>query len=152
MTDTISSERLDRLRAGLSEDQAEQRGQAGEAEGGTGAGAPGDPWAPLLAEMDTLANASAAVNNQLRLRRRQVLSGEYRGRSTRLPQLAMAACAGVALTVAVAVMRQPTEPVALTSNTVPAGAWQEVPDLADNVDFYHWMENRAVVATERKGT
>ena len=148
MTDTISSERLDRLRAGLYEDQTEQREQLQK----TSAGTPGDPWAPVLAEGDALAEGSAAVNNQLRLRRRQVLSGEYRGRPTRLPQLAMAACAGVALTVAVAVMRQPTEPVALTSNTVPAGAWQEVPDLADNVDFYHWMENRAVVATERKGT
>jgi hypothetical protein len=148
MTDTISSERLDRLRAGLYEDQAEQREQLQEAS----AGIPGDLWAPVLAEMDALAEASAAVTNQLRLRRRQVLSGEYRGRSGQLPRLALAACAGVALVVAVTVMRQPTEPVDLAGSPAPAGARLEVPDLADNVDFYHWMENRAVVATEPKGT
>lgn len=152
MTDMVATEQADRLRAGLHDDEPETPQQLRPAMQRMGYESRQDAWEPVLAEIEALANSSTAINNQLRLRRRQVLSGRYRPRRARLPRLAMAATAGIALFMAATFVRPPADRPAARSTAAPAKAWHEVPDLANNVDFYHWMEDRSLVPADQKGT
>jgi hypothetical protein len=152
MTDMVSTEQADRLRAGLYDDEPVIPRQLRSAMLRTGHRSRQDAWKPVLAEIEALADSSTAINNQLRLRRRQVLSGRCRPRPGRLPRLAMAATAGIALVMAATFIRPPADPPAVRLTAAPAKAWREVPDLANNVDFYHWMENRSLVPADQTGT
>ena len=81
MNEPITNEELDRLRAGLYDDDPalRQRLEAALAN---------DPalrerqqlWPELRDALDETAASATAVNNQLRLRRRQILNGEYHRR------------------------------------------------------------------------
>ena len=49
-------------------------------------------------------------------------------------------------------MRHAAQSPSLDSIATPAMDWREIPDLANNVDFYHWMEDRIHVPADHKGT
>jgi len=116
-------------------------------------------WARVCEQLDTCRDDDPKLTNQLRIRRRSILSGRAPGKPRRftLPQMALAAAASVALTLSVvlwfggqsrtgAQSIAHSELVASTNTNNPdssTGANINIDmDLANNVDFYVWIDDR----------
>lgn len=123
-------------------------------------------WSRVCGRLQASANDDSRLTNQLRIRRRAVLSGtavKSRRRFT-LPQLAFATATSVALTLGVMLWMGEHPPAArapvswavqiastdlayaIVSNVVDIDL-----DLADNVDFYAWMEGQPAATIEHPG-
>lgn len=119
-------------------------------------------WRRIVDVLDDDVENNRALCNQLRIRRRQVLSGQYAPRSSPgMPRFAVGAAMGVALVTAVTVWWSPasdeigqpvTRTASLETSEAGAGMTQTVSlepggvnqaDFANNVDFYTWLKDQS---------
>lgn len=137
----VTEEQIDLLRAGLLDDQPELKNRVEAAlRDPANNQADDDIWDRLGRELDDDCAHAIRVNNQLRLRRRRVLSGAP-GRSPRLRQRSvLTAVASVVLAITVAVFLVPSGDRGGAGPTRIIDSGRDMPDLTDNVDFYVWME------------
>lgn len=167
-----TSDQLDRLHAGLLDDKPELKAQVQRA-------IAQDPevagharlWQSVAEELDAATECKSSLVNQLRLRRREVLSGKRRTKSA-IPIVAAVAAASLATVIGVGlfVVQQTDRPQqAPAANQLVANATTESPavapasemiakvaeyrvqtagrmddriDLANNLDFYVWLANQ----------
>lgn len=136
--DKSTADLVDQLQAGLLDHQPDLKARAEQAIADNPAMQQGHAVVRrVIRHLDEATDATVAVNNQLRLRRRQVLSGNAR-RSA--PRLALGAAATLVLAVAIGWF---TLPALNDMPNLRAGAEREdISDLADNLDFYVWLKNR----------
>lgn len=166
----VTAEQADRLRAGLLDrDPAlESRVRSALKRDGDLARR-NELWTLVCGQLQASANDDSRLTNQLRIRRRAVLSGravKARRRFT-LPQLALATATSVALTLGVMLWmgehppaaRAPVSRALQIASTDLAHAFVSNVvdidlDLADNVDLYVWMEGQpaAIIDPAGKGT
>ena len=165
--ENINVMHADRLRAGLLDDDPElSRAVRTALEPGGQLEDSDDVWNRVYEEFEASANENPRLTNQLRIRRRAVLSGKapnIKRRRFTLPHMAFATAASVALTLGIVSIiggTAPTEaPVsralhmaatdlanAYVSNVVDIDL-----DLTNNVDFYAWMGGRNDLAVEPEG-
>lgn len=163
----LSTEFLDQLRAGLLEDDPKLKSQV-EAilREDQKFAAENDRWEEIRRQLDSMEDSDIRLKNQLRLRRRSVLSGRA-GRKTHrftLPQMALATATSVAVTLSAVlwyndfsqttVVMEPSgdtaTKIAYPTSTDETGEF----DLTNNVDFYVWMEHQSDLFTQgpRNGT
>ena len=133
---------LDKLRAGLLDKQPEIKAQMEQA-------IDDEPELQrehhavrrLIGQLEKSADNATAINNQLRLRRREVLTDTVtkvaRPRGT---WITLAAAASLLLALAVGWFLLPNPHSA--SNFLSAPGSEEISDLTDNLDFYVWLETR----------
>ena len=132
------TELLDQLRAGLLDDQPEQKAAIEQHLAGCDTcRASADIWkqlgpAALGPELDT-----TGVDISLQAARQQALAGASRGRQWLIP-LATAALLVLAVTVGL----WTTQPGVDTTN-MTADAGQAVPDIYEDLDFYLWLANQS---------
>lgn len=156
---------VDRLRAGLlgNEPGLEPSVRAALESGGDLAGRE-KIWDQVCGALDASASDDPRLTNQLRIRRRAVLSGKARGEIRRrftLPHMAVATATSVALTLGfVSWMGQPptgadgpiSQAVQIAStdlaNAIVSNVVDIDLDLTDNVDFYAWMGGQAGMSIE----
>lgn len=162
----VSTTQLDQLRAGLLDDDPELKARV-EDELRRDAGLAGQygRWDEVRGQLESEREDATRLNNQLRLRRRRVLSGKAveKPRRFTLPQMALAAATSVALTLAMVLWfneRPPEGAASVAVTDMIQDATQPVltgnieVDLESNVDFYVWMQGQDDVFIEapRKGT
>ncbi len=138
------TELLDRLRTGLLNDRPDtkRRVERSLAED------------PLLQSEDRMVRRAldvlqdmtdkdAAINSQLRLRRRAVLSGAVeRAAPLRMPRLTLGAVISVLLAMTIGWVLHPNG-----GDLHPRLSMlerEEITDLTDNLDFYSWLERRGI--------
>lgn len=149
-----SADQLDRLRAGLLDDDPvlKRKIQDSVADKPTTDGI----WERICRELDGSLERFPALRNQLRLRRRAALTGRRRS-SSGIPALAVAAMASLAMfaglvvwlgqkeTAPEAVLVTPQVAAKVGELTAPASADDRL-DLANNLDFYVWLANQRQAA------
>ncbi|MDH3637149.1 MAG: hypothetical protein OES09_01625 [Gammaproteobacteria bacterium] len=149
-----TADQLDRLRAGLLDDDPVltkriKESLVSEPE----AAARNGIWQRLAHELDVSLEQSFALVNQLRLRRREALTGKRRLRPF-APVIAAGAMAALALVLGVtlfidrddtpatsAAVEAPQMVAKATDYRVQANA-DDHRDLANNLDFYVWLVNQ----------
>ena len=127
-------------------------------------------WDRVCRELDASAFDDPRLTNQLRIRRRTVLSGKASGETRRrftLPQMAVATAASVALTLGVVswigsppsgaetpVSRAVQIASTNLANAIVSNVVDIDLDLTDNVDFYAWMggQTDTIIEPLGKGT
>lgn len=165
---TITSREIEELRAGLLDDDPRTKSAVESAlDRDEALRAEFERWESIPEQLETAKTADTQLNNQLRLRRRQILSGKTTTTQRRfsLPQMALATASSVALTVGVVTWLYETPSSNIASNTgihTPTVHLTDTApmvrnvdfDLTNNVDFYVWMEdqNDVVMEVPRKGT
>ncbi len=163
----VSIEQIDRLRAGLLDHSPNTKKRVESAlREDQSLTAEYSRWEKIRQQLETAEDGDIRLKNQLRLRRRSVLSGHAvkKPRRFTLPQMALATAASVALTLSVvlwftdnsqtAVVMQPGDDTT-TGFAYKSTAKTNVDfDLTNNVDFYVWMERQNELFTEapRNGT
>lgn len=109
-------------------------------------------WQRMVDALEEDVDRDRATCNRLRIRRRQVLNGECRKRAAGrgIPQIAAGAVAGITLMVGAAMWwdTAPREPVPVTrtasiDNAATDTAGIDSAEIANNIDFYTWLENQA---------
>lgn len=141
-TEKSNADLVDRLQAGLLDDQPDLKAKAEQAIADNPTMEQGHAVVrQVIRHLDDATDNNTAVNNQLRLRRREVLSGNARQpASRRAPRLVIGAAATLVLAVAIGWFALP---VLNDMPYVRSGADREdISDLADNLDFYVWLETR----------
>ncbi len=140
--DKSTADLLDRLRAGLLDDQPDLKARAEQAIANNPAMQHGhEVVRHTIRHLDESADDAVAINNQLRLRRREVLSGNVRRSAPRrAPRLVLGAAATVVLAVAIGWFTLPA--LNQLPNLVSGADRKDISDLADNLDFYVWLETR----------
>ncbi|MFZ0486655.1 MAG: hypothetical protein WAL83_06620 [Arenicellales bacterium] len=108
-------------------------------------------WQRILDCLDE-GNNNRALCNQLRIRRRQVLSGQYtRGRGTGLPRFTVATAAGVVVLAAVTAWLYPVAKAPESGITQTASLNINGTDFSNNIDFYTWLEKQSDTVADSGG-
>lgn len=113
-------------------------------------------WRRIVDCLEEHANHDRALCNQLRIRRRQVLSGEYgRTRGGGVPRFAMGAAAGVAVLALVtawwvAVPGETTSTITQTASLETIGV--DNTEFTNNIDFYTWLEKQSDKVADSGGS
>lgn len=166
---TVTVTQIDQLRAGLLDDAPELKAQIESAlRQDPALGAEYDRWNLVREQLESSKDDATKLKNQLRLRRRAVLSGNTVRKPWRftLPQMALTTATSVALTLGLVLwvnqVPQPDAAANLDASTKTVqstgGASTNLPtvdfDLTNNVDFYVWIERQSDLFVEvpRKGT
>lgn len=159
---TVTVTQIDQLRAGVLDDAPELKAQVESAlRQDRTLAAEYDRWNQFREQLESSKEEAIQLQNQLRLRRRAVLSGKAvtKPRRFTLPQMAVATAASVALTLALVLwINEAPQPnvVASTSSGTQKTLLTDVDNanLTNNVDFYVWMErqNDLFVEVPRNGT
>ena len=157
----VSIEQIDRLRAGLLDQTPHIKDEVEAAlHADQNLAAENGRWERIRQQLDATEDNDIRSKNQLRLRRRSVLSGKA-GRKPRrftLPQMALATASGIALTLSAVLWfsYQPQSTVVIKTGVDSADdivfrsaaeADGEF-DLTNNVDFYVWMEKNELLIEE----
>lgn len=144
---------VDQLQAGLLDERPHLKARAEQALANNPAIQQGrEAVHRTIRDLDESADNAVVINNQLRLRRREVLTGKMRRSAPRrAPRLVLGAAATMVLAAVIGWFTLPA------LNQVPnlfSGADREdISDLADNLDFYVWLENRGQSSVKsRNGT
>jgi len=158
--DFPTADQLDRLRAGLLDDDLVLKKRIQDSLAGNPASAADGIWERLGCELDGGLARFPALGNQLRLRRRAVLTGTRR-RWPGVPVAAAAAMASLVLFVAImwfpdwndaptpkASAQAPQVVAKVADYRVQASADDSL-DLANNLDFYVWLANQRHPADAR---
>lgn len=113
-------------------------------------------WQRIVDTLDEGVNNDRALANQLRLRRRQVLSGRYRPeRSAGIPRFALGTVAGAAVLVAVGAWWEsmPGEPGSDVTRTASIESMDiDNSEFANNIDFYTWLEQQSDTVADSGGS
>ncbi len=151
-----SADQLDRLRAGLLDDDPALKSKVEMSLAADGrAIARAALWKRVNEELDRGLERFPTLANQLRLRRREVLAGKRRSHAA-LPLVAGGAAAMLTLAVAISTFQgspQPEQAAAPVEPAVATAAAYQVQtvaddrlDLATNLDFYVWLANQREAA------
>jgi len=113
-------------------------------------------WQRIVDTLEQGVDQDRITCNKLRILRRKVLNGECRepARGWGFPRMTAGAAAGVALLAGAAVWwdSQPTEP---NTATVTASLERSEIDanleIANNIDFYTWLENQTDTVADSGG-
>jgi hypothetical protein len=158
--DTITTTHIDQLRAGLLDRDLALKSRTRSAlNRDNHLSEQNELWTGVCEQLETSGKDDLRLTNQLRIRRRSVLSGRAADKPRRftLPQMAVATVASMALTLSIVLLfgEQPrTGGTSITqvdsaaapdsiSPGLPAGTALDVDiDLTNNVDFYVWMEGQ----------
>lgn len=141
---------LDQLRAGMSADS----GNTIEVMNPEVIGEYNDNWEQIIHTIDTSSQQNRSINNQLRIRRRQVLNGEYRRENYHwISQWGIGAVASVALIVSVTLWwntlwNNNEQFVADTTKGIDF----EQHEITNNIDFYTWLETQPDVIADASGS
>ncbi|MBS1269854.1 MAG: hypothetical protein MAG794_00806 [Gammaproteobacteria bacterium] len=111
-------------------------------------------WRHIVDILEIGPNHDRATCNQLRIRRRQVLNGDYPRKSAPgLPYAAAGAAAGVAMLVGVGIWWG-----AMWKGPMPATRMASIDSMhienaefANNVDFYTWLEKQTDIVADSGG-
>lgn len=169
MTDreNVSIEQIDQLRAGLLDNTPQLKAQVeATLHEDQNFAAEHNRWEQILQQLESAEANDIGLKNQLRLRRRSVLSGKAEKMSLRftLPQMVLAAATSVALTLSVVLWftDQPQTAIVMetSDDSTQTIVYRAPPDttgefdLTNNVDFYVWMERQNDLSMEvpRNGT
>lgn len=114
-------------------------------------------WRRIVDCMEEYTNHDRALCNQLRIRRRQVLSGEYgRMHSGGLPRFAIATAAGVAVLGVVTAWWGPlpgeTARAPMTQTASLEAIDVDNTEFTNNVDFYTWLEKQTDTVADSGGS
>lgn len=113
-------------------------------------------WQRVVDTLEEGVSHDRALCNQLRLRRRQVLSGRFdRNRSTGLPRFAMGAAAATAVFVAVGTWWNalPSDPGTEITRTASIETMDiDNAEFADNIDFYTWLDEQTDTVADSGGS
>ena len=160
---TVTVTQIDQLRAGLLDSSPELKAQVESALcQDTTLSAEYDRWNQVREQLESSKDDETKLQNQLRLRRRAVLSGKAikKPRRFTLPQMALATATSVALTLGLVLwlnqVPQPNVAANLNASTQPAQSTGMANtnlstvdfDLTNNVDFYVWMERQSDLFVE----
>jgi hypothetical protein len=151
--DKSTADLVDQLRAGLLDDRPELKARAEQAVANNPAmQQEHEVLRHAIRHLDESAEDAVAINNQLRLRRREVLSGNARRFAPRrASRLVLGVAATVVLAVAIGWFTLPG--FNLIPNLVSGVDREDISDLADNLDFYVWLETRGQAPIKsRNGT
>ena len=159
---------IDQLRAGLLDHDPQVKAKVESAmEHDQALRAEFKRWDSIGDQLESIKTSTTQLNNQLRLRRRQILSGKTTTNRRRfsLPQMALATASSVALTLGLVMLLYDAPPPSTASSTATYTPTVRLTDaspmvsnvdfdLTNNVDFYVWMEdqNDVVMEVPRKGT
>ena len=166
---TVTVTQIDQLRAGLLDDSPELKAEIESAlHQDPALSTEYDRWNKVREQLESSQDDATKLQNQLRLRRRAVLSGKAvkKPRRFTLPQMALATATSVALTLGLVLwlnqVPQPNVAANLSASTqttqtngVANTNLSTVDfDLTNNVDFYVWIERQSDLFVEvpRKGT
>jgi len=140
--DKSTADLVDRLQAGLLDDRPDLKTRAELAIANHPAMRQGHGVVQhAIRHLDESADNAVAINNQLRVRRREVLSGNARRVAPRrVPQLVLGAAATVVLAVAIGWFTLPA--LNQVPNLLSGADHEDISDLTDNLDFYAWLESR----------
>jgi hypothetical protein len=106
-------------------------------------------WQRVVDTLDDGVDHDRALCNQLRIRRRQVLSGQVSGsRRAGLPRFALGAATSVAAAIAIAVWwdsrpLESGEVYTRTASIESVDADIDRTEFADNIDFFTWLEKQS---------
>jgi hypothetical protein len=112
-------------------------------------------WRRVVDTLEEDVNHNRPLCNRLRLRRRQVLSGEFgRRKSPGVPRFALGTAAGAAMFVAVGAWWDST-PVETASDVTRTASIESMDidnaEFADNIDFYTWLEEQSDTLADSGG-
>ena len=113
-------------------------------------------WRRIVDSLEENVNNDRRLCNQLRIRRRQVLSGQYsRGRNGSFPRVAVGAAAGIAVLVVVTVwwnpMAQTSHPTATRTASINSTDADNA-DFTNNIDFYTWLQKQSGTVADSGGS
>jgi len=112
-------------------------------------------WQRLVDALEEGVDQDRATCNRLRILRRKVLNGEHRKRSRGrgLPRLAAGAAASAALMVGAAVWwgSGVSDPAPVTRTASIDAADVDTTEVANNVDFYTWLESQTDTVADSSG-
>jgi hypothetical protein len=151
--DKSTADLVDQLQAGLLDDRPDLKARAEQAVANNPAMRHGhEVVRHSIRHLDESADNAVTINNQLRLRRREVLSGNaHRPAPRRAPRLVLGAAATVVLAVAIGWFSLPA--LNEMPNLLSGVDREDISDLADNLDFYVWLETRGQTPGQsRNGT
>ena len=158
----LGIEQIDQLRAGLLDDAPQLKEETEAAlVADKSLAMEHSRWEQIRQQLDKAEDSDIRLKNQLRLRRRSVLSGKAGVKKSRrftLPQMALATVASVAVTLSAVLW---LTDYSLTAVIPGAGydsasgiVYSTTPDatgefdLTNNIDFYTWMEHQSNLFTE----
>lgn len=171
--DIITTTHIDQLRAGLLDQDSVLKSRVRSAlNRDNGLSEQNELWTEVCEQLESSGNDDPRLTNQLRIRRRSVLSGRASsGKPRRFtwPQMAIATAASMALTLSIVLWfgeRPNPDTLSITQVNSAAPTGSNSPDLAigtavdidmdltNNVDFYVWLESQDDVYIEmpRKGS
>jgi len=112
-------------------------------------------WQRIVDALEESANNDRPLCNQLRIRRREVLSGRRSKEKHRgLPRFAVGVAAGAVLflTITMVWSPAPNQPGAdLTRTASLRSAEREHAEFANNIDFYTWLEKQSDTVADAGG-
>ncbi|MGA8261541.1 MAG: hypothetical protein WB783_15110 [Arenicellales bacterium] len=113
-------------------------------------------WRRIVDSLEEGVNSDRSLCNQLRIRRRQVLSGHYtRKRDRGLPRFAVGAAAGIAVFIGVTAWWNPVANTPRTHVTRTASLDStnvDNSDFSNNIDFYTWLEKQSDTVADSGGS
>lgn len=151
-SNTSETEKFDSLRAGLRVEDVDFKD----------AGTPklidreNAYWRRIVDTLDEGVSHDRALCNQLRLRRRQVLSGRFsRKRDAGLPRFALGTAAGAAVFIAIGAWwdSMPNEPALDVTRTASIESMDiDNAEFTNNIDFYTWLEQQSDTVADSGGS
>lgn len=113
-------------------------------------------WQRVVDTLEDGMQHNRALSNQLRIRRRQVLSGQFSRKSEKgLPRLALGSAAAAVLFIAVGAWwnTMPGERGADVTRTASIETMDiDSVDFANNIDFYTWLEQQSDTVADSGGS
>ena len=113
-------------------------------------------WQRVVDTLDEGVNHDRALCNQLRIRRRQVLSGQFsRKGAAGLPRFALGTAAGAAVFVALGAWWDsiPGESAPEVTRTASIESMDvDNAEFANNIDFYTWLEKQSDTVADSGGS
>lgn len=113
-------------------------------------------WRRMVDTLEEGVSHDRALCNQLRIRRRQVLSGQFkRKRSAGVPRFALGTAAGAAAFIAIGAWWDslPGKPGAKVTRTASIESMDvNHAEFANNIDFYTWLEEQTDTVADSGGS
>lgn len=113
-------------------------------------------WQRIVDTLEEGVNHDRALCNQLRIRRRQVVSGQFnRKRSAGPPRFALGAAASAAVFIAIGAWwsSMPGESGPEVTRTASIESMDiDSTEFANNVDFYTWLEEQSDTVADSGGS